>query len=253
MEPLIEEFLNFLSVERGLAQNSIVSYGRDLRKFTSFLKKTGITFLDLVSRDHIDLFLYQLKNQGLSASSICRNLAALRTFYRYLANQHHIKQNPLELVDSPKLWKKIPEVLNLGEIERILTAPKGKGWQSLRDKACLELMYACGLRVSEIINLKLNQVDLEVGFVKCTGKGQKERVIPLGSKAKQAIKEYLNNGRPQISKSSYTKVLFLTRLGRGMTRQSFWKMVKYYVRQALLNMDQSTICFHQTYHRLSGL
>lgn len=237
MEELIEEFLNFLSAERGLAKNSIDSYRRDLRKFAAFLNKKGISSPKNINRDEIDLFLYALKKGGsgqkaLCANSISRNLAALRMFYRYLINQHYVKENPMDLVDSPKLWKRIPDVLSAEEVERILDSPKPKGWQGLRDKACLELMYACGLRVSEIINLELNDIDLEVGFLKCTGKGRKQRIVPLGSKAKEAVKKYLKDSRPKISKGNLAKKLFITRLGRGMSRQNFWKMIRFYVRTA---------------------
>ena len=232
MEALIDEFLNYLTVERGLAQNILEAYSRDLKKFRSFLEKEDIPSFDRVNHGHIDLFLYRQKKEKLSATSISRNLTALRIFYRYLTQQGHIRQNPVELVDSPKLWKTLPDVLSLDEVEKILSGPKGEDWHAQRDKACLELMYACGLRVSELIKLKLNEVDLEVGFIKCTGKGQKQRVVPLGRKAKQALKKYLSEARPQISKKGPAPEIFLTRLGSGMTRQNFWKMVRHYVKQA---------------------
>ncbi len=232
MKELIKEFLDYLSVERGLSKNTIESYGRDLEKYAAFLKSETINSLDNVKRQDIQDFLMRLKEKGLNASSIARNLVAIKIFHRYLLNQRYIKEDVTSVLETPKLWKTLPDVLDLNEVEAILARPNIRNKQGLRDKAMLELMYATGMRVSELVNLKLNDLNLDVGFVKCIGKGQKERIIPVGRKAKEALRKYLEKARPKFLKRGETNALFLTRLGRSMSRQSFWLMIKHYVRDA---------------------
>lgn len=232
MKELIKEFLDYLSVERGLSKNTIESYGRDLEKYAAFLKSETINSLDNVKRQDIQDFLMRLKEKGLNASSIARNLVAIKIFHRYLLNQRYIKEDVTSVLETPKLWKTLPDVLDLNEVEAILARPNIRNKQGLRDKAMLELMYATGMRVSELVNLKLNDLNLDVGFVKCIGKGQKERIIPVGRKAKEALKKYLEKARPKFLKRGEANALFLTRLGRSMSRQSFWLMIKHYVRDA---------------------
>jgi len=232
MKELIKEFLDYLSVERGLSKNTIESYGRDLDKYISFLKSKAIESLDSVKRQDIQNFLMYLKEKGLNASSIARNLVAIKIFHRFLVSQRCIKEDVTSVLEAPKLWKTLPEVLDLSEVEALLGKPNIRDRQGQRDKAALELMYATGMRVSELVNLKLNDLNLDVGFVKCLGKGRKERIIPVGRKAKEALKKYLEKARPKFIKRGDANALFLTRLGRPMTRQSFWLMIKHYVRNA---------------------
>ena len=238
MEEFIKEFMDYLSVERGLSKNTLESYGRDLNKYTGYLKKNGITNLDKVKRPDIQDFMMELKegkgksSQKLNSSSIARNLVAIKVFHRYLTSQRLLKEDVTSVIETPKLWKTLPVVLDEKEVEAILESPNTRLKQGLRDKAELELMYATGMRVSELVNLKLTDLHMEMGFVRCLGKGQKERIIPVGSKAKEAIQKYLEKARPKFLKKAESGALFLTRLGKPMSRQTFWMVIKHYVKDA---------------------
>ena len=230
MEEFIKEFMDYLSVERGLSKNTLESYSRDLNKYTEYLKKRGISNLDRVKRPDIQDFMMGLKGNKLNASSIARNLVAIKVFHRYLTSQRLLKEDVTSVIETPKLWKTLPDVLDEKEVEAILESPNTRLKQGLRDKAALELMYATGMRVSELVNLKLTDLHMDMGFVRCMGKGQKERIIPVGSKAKEAIQKYLEKARPKFLKKSESGALFLTRLGKQMSRQTFWMVIKHYVK-----------------------
>jgi integrase/recombinase XerD len=232
MEELIDTFLNYLLVERGLANNTILSYRRDLAKFTSYLKKNGIDSFSKVDRGHISNFMFSQKEKGLSASSIARNLVAIKVFYRFLLRERILKEDPTSVLETPKLWKRLPEVMNLDEVETLITSPDLRKEQGIRDRAILEMMYATGMRVSELINLKLEDINLEIGFVRCVGKGRKERIIPLGRKAREALERYLNRVRPKLLKEKTSSYIFLSRLGKKISRQGLWKIIMRYVRIA---------------------
>ena len=232
MKNQVEEFINYLSVERGLASNTLLAYTRDLNKYVQYLEKSGIKELGGIRREHITNFMYDQKNKGLSANSICRSLAAMKMFHRFLVRERLAKDDPSGLVETPKLWKRIPTVLTSQEIEAIIAASKGRSWQRVRDNAILELFYASGVRVSELINLKLENLNLELGYLRCMGKGRKERVIPMGKKACEAIKKYCAAVRPKLVKDPSDTALFLSRLGKKNTRQNIWKLIKYYARKA---------------------
>jgi len=238
IEDTIAQFLDFLSVERGLAANTISAYRIDLKKFAGFLKNAGISSIDTATKDELRKYLMYLKNKGLLPNSITRNLAAIKTFYKFLVNEGYVKKNVAGVIESPKTWKRLPNALNIEEVDRLLSTPDGRNWRGIRDKASLELMYATGMRVSEITGLKVNNLNLDMGFVRCMGKGSKERIVPLGNKAKDAIKKYLEKSRTRLVKRpAQDQSLFLTRLGKGMSRQSFWKMVKFYARAAGIKKD----------------
>lgn len=240
MKELIEEYANYLSVEKGLAENTIYAYREDLGKYINYLKSKHIASVEATTRDNIIDFIGKLKNQGLSGNSISRLLAAIKGFYRFLILERYIKYDITSVLDTPKLWKKLPEVLSLDEVERLLKRPNLKNWLGIRDKAALELIYATGMRVSEIINLTNENLNLEVGFIKCKGKGQKERIIPLGKYAAEAIKRYLNKVRPVLlKKNKPSDYLFITRLGKKMSRQTFWKMIKRYLKETRIKKDVS--------------
>ncbi|MFH1479563.1 MAG: site-specific tyrosine recombinase XerD [Candidatus Omnitrophota bacterium] len=232
MNELVEEFLSYLSVERGLSNNTLSSYKMDLLKFLGFLKAKKIASIDSLSRKDITSFMLSEKERGLSSNSISRELACLKSFFKFLLRESRIKEDITSVIESPKLWKKLPSVLSVGEVERILKAPNIKDIQGARDKAAIELMYATGMRVSELINLKMNDLNMEVGFCKCLGKGSKERIVPFGKKAKEAVNVYLDFSRPRLLKKKITNSLFLTRLGRSMSRQTFWKLIKKYASEA---------------------
>jgi len=177
-------------------------------------------------------FMFDLKKHEMSATSICRNLAAVKMFHRFLVRENLAKEDPTTLVDTPKLWMRIPSVLTQKEIESMITAAGGKKPQQVRDQAILEIFYASGLRVSELSDLKTTSINYDVGFVRAVGKGSKERIIPLGSKAREALQKYLLKARPQLLKKQSNDVLFLSRLGKKISRQSLWSVIKFYARKA---------------------
>lgn len=231
MKRHIEQFIYFLEAERGVSANTIISYRRDLEKFSDYIKKHGKT-VTVVEREDITAFLMMLKNKGLSVTSIARNLAALKTFWKFLTREQIVKENASSSVESPKIWQRVPDVLSKKEVEDILEAPDKNGWMGIRDRAILELMYATGLRVSEVKDLKKANTNLEAKFVRCVGKGGKERIVPLGRRAQDAVKEYLSAAREKTFKKSLDDHLFLSRLGRKISRQSLWKMIARYAREA---------------------
>lgn len=238
MKEHIEEFINFLSVERGLANNTLLAYRRDLNKYALYLKKNGVEDSENIVRDNITEFMYVQKNDNISANSICRSLSAIRMFHRFLVRERFSKEDPTNLVDTPKIWKKVPDVLSSAEVVAIISAAKGKGLQPLRDRAILELFYATGMRVSELVNLNVGSVNLEVGYVRCVGKGSKERIIPVGRNAREAIVKYCEKIRPKLVRDKFETHLFLSRLGKKLSRQSIWKLIKRYALKAGINPDK---------------
>jgi len=232
MHELIDVFLNYLSVERGLSHNTIVSYRGDLNYYIDFLKARAMDALSKTTKNDITNFMFYQKDKGLAANSIARRLAAIKAFYRFLVRERILKTNPASLIDSPKLWKKIPETLSLNEVDALLGQPNIRDKQGVRDKAILETFYATGMRVSEVVNLKLDNVNLDIGFLRCIGKGNKERVIPVGKKAVASIKRYLEVSRPQLLKKKESEFLFLSRFGKKISRQSLWKLIKKYAKTA---------------------
>jgi integrase/recombinase XerD len=172
------------------------------------------------------------KDKGLSANSIARRLAAIKVFYRFLVRERILRSDPTSLIDSPKLWKKIPEALSLNEVDALLNQPNIRDKQGIRDRAILETLYATGMRVSEAVNLKIDNVNLDIGFLRCIGKGNKERVVPLGKKAIASIKRYLAISRPHFLKKKECAFLFLNRFGNKISRQSLWKIIKRYAKLA---------------------
>lgn len=232
MKELVEAFLNYLSVERGLALNTIVSYRRDINSYIDFLSSMRIENLSKTAKNDITNFMLYQKDRNVSANSIARRLAAIKSFYRFLLRERILKADPSSLIDSPKLWRKIPETLSTNEIEALLSQPNIKDMRGIRDKAILETLYATGMRVSEAAGLKIDNVNLDIGFVRCLGKGNKERVIPIGSKAITSLKRYLAVSRPRQLKNRQNNHLFLNRFGRKISRQSLWKIIKNYARQA---------------------
>jgi integrase/recombinase XerD len=227
MEELIDSFLDYLSVERGLAKNTIASYRVDLRRYLAFISANGIFALSKISKSNIMDFMLAEKEKGVSPVSIARRLAAMRMFHRFLARERILKEDPTNLIDSPKLWKKIPDTLSLNEVEALIAQPDPLDLQGCRDRAILETLYATGMRVSEAVNLRKDNVNMDVGFLRCVGKGNKERVIPLGKKAIHSIQRYLEFSRPKLlGKNSNAEFLFLNRSGKSISRQSLWKIIK---------------------------
>ena len=237
MRTLLEEFLNYLTVEKGLSKNTVSSYKTDLIHFIDHLGSGGVKDIDRVKRQDIMDYLLYLKDKGLSSNSISRALVAIKMFYRFLIQERLTKEDVAGILESPRLIRPLPNVLGLHEIDKLLDAPDLKDWMGIRDKAVLELMYATGMRVSEMVELTTDGLNLDVGFVKCRGKGDKERIVPLGSKAKEAVTRYLDRVRPKLLKNRQDGHLFLSRLGKKVSRVSFWKMIKRCARLARIKKN----------------
>jgi len=234
---LIGEFMEYLNVERGLALNTLESYGRDLRNYGVFLERDGVPAFEGASRTTVVAYLVFLQKQGRATATVARRLAALKAFYQFLVRQKYIERDPTASVESPKLKKRLPRVLTISEVEKLLGQPVGDSPQSARDKAMLELLYATGIRVSELITLNLHDINLDAGYVRCIGKGSKERIVPVGSIAVRGIKEYLQHGRPRFVTNGAEKALFVNHHGGRLTRQGFWKIVKKYAHDAQIPKD----------------
>lgn len=226
--PLIEDFLHYLTVERGLARNSVLAYGLDLKKFGRFLNHKARSAKQ-IRQGEIDEFARRLSQDGLSARSIARALNAVRMFYRFLVAEKIVIDDPTAQVRSPRMLKSLPRYLTLEEVDRLLGAPDPGTPLGLRDAAMVELLYATGLRVSELMALRLRDINLEAGYLRCVGKGSKERLVPMGRQASQKLSTYLEGGRPRIVSGAHP-ALFLNSRGRGLSRQGFWKILKRYGR-----------------------
>lgn len=232
MRDLIDIFLNYLSVERGLSGNTISSYKRDLLRYDRFLRSLNITNINKIDKEDVRSYLAYQKEKELSSSTIARSLVAIRLLHRFLLREKMSLKDPTEVIDSPKLWKKIPNALSFVEIERLLSTPDIRKKKGIRDRAMLEMMYAAGLRVSELTNLKLGDVNLEAGFVRCLGKGKKERVVPIGKVAIKSLERYLDNSRQKFLKKKTNNFLFLNPSGNKISRIYIWKLIKAYAKQA---------------------
>jgi integrase/recombinase XerD len=237
MDHYIDEFIYYLSVERGLAENTLVSYKQDLMKFKEFLTNKGITDIINISKTHILGYLLQLKKDGLASSTVSRHLAAIKSFNHFLLNEGFIKKDPTINLESPKLEKRLPKILSVEEVDKLLDQPNNGKVTGLRDKAMLELLYATGMRVTELISLNLEDANLDMGYIRCFGKGSKERIVPIGSLAQKWVSEYLLSGRVKLIRSKDEKSIFLNHHGRKMTRQGFWKIIKQYVKEAGIKKD----------------
>ena len=232
MEQLLDQFLHYIVVEKGLSKNTIDAYSHGLNRFLDYLKKKGIQEISSVSKFDVRAFLLALKKQGLSAKTVVRNLVAIRTLFQFLIREGILEANPIEELESPKMPKTLPEILTLKEVEQLLEQPNPQTPMGIRDRAMLEVLYATGMRVSELTQLPMNQVNLEAGYVLVFGKGSKERIIPLGSEAIKWVTLYLKGPRERLAKRKESPFLFISRMGRGMSRQQFWKHIKAYGRKA---------------------
>ncbi len=232
MNNLVDEFIHFLSVERGLAENTLSSYRRDLLTFIEFLKSKKINSFQEISRADLSDYLFMLRTKGRAPSTISRNLASIRTFCQFMIKEGFINNDPSSELESPKQVKKLPDVLSFSEVEILLNQPDNGCPRGLRDRAMIEMLYATGIRVSELIDLDRTHADINNGYILCVGKGNKERIIPLGSIAIKVLKEYLENVRPNLIKNESETALFVNHHGRRLTRQGFWKIIKKYATKA---------------------
>ncbi len=228
MTQAVRRFIVFLRVQKGLAENTCAAYERDLRLCAAFLEDCGIHAWQDVVPDHIIDFLKHRRELRCAPSTVFRELISLRVLFRFMTAEGMVKADVSARVESPKLWKLLPDVLTEEEIEALLAAPAAPDPLCLRDRAMLELLYASGLRASELVSLKVGDVDLEAGFLRCTGKGNKERLVPVGSKARDAIAAYLAT-RGAVGRSDH---LFVTARKCGMSRVNFWMRIRHYAKVA---------------------
>ena len=235
MEKQIKLFLEFLQNEKKLSDNTLQSYKRDIIQYQNYLEENGVNYAK-VSKEDIKAYLNYLKQIGKKPSTISRNLASIRSFYQFSIRNKKIKNDPTEDVQSPKLEKRVPSVLTAQEVELLLEQPKDVDLKGTRDKAMLEFAYATGMRVTEIINLNIEDVNLAEEYVVCKV-GTKQRNIPLGSLSLKALKEYIEEARPILIRNEKEKALFVNVNGQRLTRQGFWKIVKYYKEQAHITKD----------------
>jgi len=224
----IQAFLNFCRVEKGLAPNSIQSYQLDLKRLSDAQPGPA---RDLQSGD-LARYVESLYGEGLSARSVARHITTLRNFYRFLIQEGQLDRDPTEFLAQPKQWTTLPKYLNLGEVDKLVGAPPLDKPTGLRDRAMLELLYATGLRVSELCRLEISAVERAMGLLRVTGKGNKQRIVPFGDAAGAAIDQYLGDGRPRLLKGRASRFLFVTARGSAMTRQTFWKLLRGYGRRA---------------------
>ncbi len=232
MNPLIEQFLDHVTLERGLSENTRQAYLQDLNAFRAFMETRRVSSFNETERTHVFDFLASEKKRGLSVNTLSRRLVAIKVFFAWLCRERLLDRNVTEVMDSPRLWKTLPSVLSVKEVDRLLAATQGDGALACRDRALFELMYACGLRVSEAADLRTEDVHFDAGYVRCQGKGGKTRVIPFNGQAGLRLRRYLADARPSFRNAQTSSALFLTRAGRTFTRQGLWKAIRRYALKA---------------------
>mgnify|MGYP001435519714 CR=1 FL=1 len=232
MDRYLDLFMSYLTVERGLARNTLDAYGRDLSRYLAWLQRQGVESLDDVAAPLVLRFLSALKDEGLAPRSRSRSLAALRTFHKFLVNERLCKANPTGQVAAPRSLASLPKTMSPHDVESLLASPKGEDALAVRDRAMLEILYATGLRVTELVTLKLNDLQLDVGYLTAFGKRSKQRIVPLGTAAIEELRSYLTGARSCLDKAGSSPFVFLNRSGEGLTRQGFWKIIKRRAREA---------------------
>ncbi len=253
MEKLVKDFLNFIILEKGLSLRTLQAYQSDLKDFLSFLKKKGLDSWNKVKEQHLIEYLGDLRKRNLKSSSVGRRLSSLRRFFKYLLQEKEISQDPTLNLIAPRRERNLPLVLSVEEMFKFLNLPSSDGREGIKDRSILEFLYATGLRVSELVNLKIEDVDLEAGYVRCKGKGNRERIVPLGKEAIKWVKKYLQEVRPFYLKGKDNPYLFINRRGKNYTRQGVWEIIKRYAKK-LGREDVSPHTFRHTFatHLLQG-
>lgn len=244
MYEIITDFSNFLTTEKNLSANTLESYKRDIKQYINYLTENNIKNLAITTKTTIITYLIYLQNKGKATSTISRNIASIRCFYQFLLMNNQVTKDPTSNLESPKTEKKAPSILTLTEIDTLLNQPEATSTKGIRDKAMLELLYATGIRVSELISLTIDDLNLEMGYIRCTT-GSKERVVPFGSVALQALKDYIEEHRKYLVKTKSEIILFLNCQGKPLTRQGFWKIIKSYTKKANI---EKTITPHTLRH-----
>ncbi|HEX2435777.1 MAG TPA: site-specific tyrosine recombinase XerD [Solirubrobacterales bacterium] len=256
-EALVLDFLAYVEFERGLSRNTLQAYRTDLLQFGVFLAERGTGAADASAADVSDFLAALATGNGqppCSAATIHRKAACLRSFYRHLRREEIVAEDPTATLSPPRRGRKLPQVLSYSEVRRLLEAPRGSEPAPLRDRALLELMYACGLRASEVVGLDVTDVDLRRGFVRAHGKGSKERIVPLGRQAATAVRRYLQSGRPELVGATGEAKLFVNLRGGGLTRQGLYKIIQGHAKAAGLDGRMSPHTLRHTFatHLLSG-
>ena len=236
MDSLVKEYFDYLEYEKKVSKNTLDSYRRDIMKYTRYLETVAVGEVKSGTSTTVLNYLLALQKQGMASATISRSLASIRSMYRFLQGQHYVDQDPTQEVHGFKVEKKLPQILTSHEVEILLEQPKCKDYKGYRDRAMLELLYATGMRVSELISLRVSEVNLKIGFISCTHHG-KSRVIPIYTVAQEAIEDYLSKARPALLGHHESDILFLNLNGAMLTRQGFWKIIKTYKEQAGITKD----------------
>ncbi|OAS22914.1 site-specific tyrosine recombinase XerD [Paenibacillus oryzisoli] len=234
----LQSFIQFLKTERGLSRNTLESYERDLLQFVTYLEMQGVTSWRETGKVHLGSYLSQLKTLGRASATLSRIRVSLRSFFQYMVKERLLDSDPSVFIEVPKLEKRVPKVLSILEVEKLLEAPQSQHVNGARDKAMLELLYATGIRVSELVALNMADVNLGMGFIRCIGKAEKERIIPLSGIAIRMIDNYIQIHRIKLLKRSiHEEALFIGHLGTRMTRQGFWKIMKRYALETQITNE----------------
>lgn len=231
MNAYVEEYTSFMANVRHKSVNTVESYKRDVTQYITYLAGSGISDVAEATKTTVLTYLLQLQKSGKASSTVSRTLASLRSFYLFMMQNGCVSSNPTSNLEAPHVEKKTPQILKGSEVERLLEQPKTTDNKGIRDKAMLELLYATGIRVSELINLNISDINLPMSFIRCQG-GKKERIIPMGNKAKEALSEYINNARRYMLKNENETALFVNCSGVRLSRQGFWKLIKHYRNEA---------------------
>ena len=231
MEAHVRTFLNSLRVEKGLADNTLQAYRRDIEKFAAFARQRKLSTSTVQRGDIVD-FLGSLYRKGLDSRSVARHLVTIRNFFRFALLEGHIDDDPAATIESPKFRQSLPEFLSVEEVDRLLQQPETNSVVGIRDRAMIELMYSCGLRVSELCGLRVADLQREEGCLRCVGKGNKERLVPVGRQALETVQRYLREARPKLLRENSSPFLFLGQTGQGMSRVALWKLLRDYGRKA---------------------
>jgi len=246
----IERFLYYLTVEKGLSLNTLEAYKRDIRKFNAYLEETGKNITNF-SRSDLVSFINNLRDSGNQSATLARNIAALRGLCKFMLMEGLIKEDPVENLTTPKGWKRVPKILGIKDVSSLLKKPHGDKF-SLRDQALLEIIYSSGLRASEVVSMKVGDINFEAGFITIQGKGSKERVIPVNETALKTLKRYIEELRPVLLNKKTSPYLFLRKGGKPMTRQRLWQLIKIYSKELSIKISPHTLrhCFAS--HLLDG-
>lgn len=232
MMQYVQSFIRYIGDEKGLSRNTLESYERDLLQFFGFLEEQGIESADQIKKLHISMYMNDMKGHGFAASTVTRKLVSLRSFFHYMVKESLLEQDPTLYMETPKLEKKVPQVLTVEQVERLLAAPDITTAPGMRDKAMLELLYATGMKVSELMALNLGDVNPDMKFIRCTSSSGKERVLPISRISAESVEIYITRMRPKLLREEQEKSLFINNLGSRLTRQGFWKILKKYAAES---------------------